>query len=371
MHFVTFNVPYPANYGGVIDVYYRIRALSQLGVKIHLHCYTYGRPPAPQLEMLCEDVHYYRRVTLPHKLLSHEPYIVSSRHSRQLLQLLLQDNEPVLLDGLHCCWLLPLLRQTNPARIILVRAHNVEHHYYAQLAQSESLPLRRWYLRSDARKLERYEPVLHYASHILAISPGDWKYFLQQQYAPVTLVCGSHGCDELTIPTGFGRFVLVHGDLSVADNQRSVLLLLDQVVSQVQQPFVIAGNRPSRHLQAAVRRHPNVTLVASPSDDKMQELLAQAHVCLCHTNQATGIKLKLLRALYSSRHCLVNSLMVQGTDLAPLCAVADTPAAMVIALNDLFLHPLTHQQQQQRRLFLSQHYDDALSAAVIKRLLEE
>ena len=28
LHIVAFNVPLPANYGGVIDVFYRLKALS-------------------------------------------------------------------------------------------------------------------------------------------------------------------------------------------------------------------------------------------------------------------------------------------------------------------------------------------------------
>lgn len=369
MHIVSFNIPYPANYGGVIDVFYRIRALSRLGVRIHLHCYTYGRLPAPELNKYCADVHYYHRSTLPHKLLMREPYIVSSRQSHELLQRLLQDHEPVLLEGLHCCWLLPLLRQADPHRILLVRAHNVEHHYYDQLAHSEQHLLRRWYLRSDARKLQRYEPVLRYASNILACCRGDEEYFIRMHYAPVALVSSSHGCDDMMAPTGFGKFVLIHGDLSVADNQCSVSLLLDRVVSQVQQPFVFAGKNPPRQLQQEITRHPNATLVANPSETKMQELMSQAHVCILHTNQATGIKLKLLRTLYSSRYCLVNSLMVEGTDLAALCSVADTPSAMMTAIADIFQHPFTQQQRQQRRQLLSQFYDDSISAAVVKSML--
>ena len=43
LHIVAFDIPQPANYGGVIDVFYKIKALTNLGVKVHLHCYEYGR----------------------------------------------------------------------------------------------------------------------------------------------------------------------------------------------------------------------------------------------------------------------------------------------------------------------------------------
>ena len=62
LHIVSFDVPYPADYGGVIDVYYKIKALADQGVSIILHCYQYGRPEQKELEGLCEKVYYYPRL---------------------------------------------------------------------------------------------------------------------------------------------------------------------------------------------------------------------------------------------------------------------------------------------------------------------
>jgi hypothetical protein len=46
LHIISFNVPYPLIMAGVIDVFYRIKALHDAGVKIHLHCFQYGREVA-------------------------------------------------------------------------------------------------------------------------------------------------------------------------------------------------------------------------------------------------------------------------------------------------------------------------------------
>lgn len=61
LHIVSFDVPYPANYGGVIDVFYKAKALAAKGVKVHLHCFQYGRKPSMVLENLFFEVNYYRR----------------------------------------------------------------------------------------------------------------------------------------------------------------------------------------------------------------------------------------------------------------------------------------------------------------------
>ena len=43
LHVIAFDVPFPADYGGVIDIYYKIKAIHKEGVDIKLHIYNYGR----------------------------------------------------------------------------------------------------------------------------------------------------------------------------------------------------------------------------------------------------------------------------------------------------------------------------------------
>ncbi|MBK9336053.1 MAG: hypothetical protein IPM98_05510 [Lewinellaceae bacterium] len=62
LHVVSFDIPYPANYGGVIVIYNQIKALHQLGVKVILHCFQYGnRTEQGILEKYCHEVNYYPR----------------------------------------------------------------------------------------------------------------------------------------------------------------------------------------------------------------------------------------------------------------------------------------------------------------------
>jgi hypothetical protein len=63
LNIISFNVPYPPDYGGVIDVFNKIRWLSEIGVGIYLHVFTYNRPADKELEKYCEKVFYYKRKT--------------------------------------------------------------------------------------------------------------------------------------------------------------------------------------------------------------------------------------------------------------------------------------------------------------------
>ena len=98
LHLISFDVPLPANYGGVIDVFYKIKALTSLGVKIHLHCFEYGRSKSNELEDLCEEVHYYHRKTTRGYLFRRRPFIAVTRSSEELVQRLLQDEYPILFE---------------------------------------------------------------------------------------------------------------------------------------------------------------------------------------------------------------------------------------------------------------------------------
>jgi hypothetical protein len=56
LHIVCHDVPYPPDYGGVFDLYYKIRTLHEQGIQILLHCFTSGREEQPILKTLCEQV---------------------------------------------------------------------------------------------------------------------------------------------------------------------------------------------------------------------------------------------------------------------------------------------------------------------------
>ena len=61
LHIVSFDVPFPTNYGGVIDVFYKLKALHKQGVEIYLHVYEYGIGEQKELLNYCKEVFYYPR----------------------------------------------------------------------------------------------------------------------------------------------------------------------------------------------------------------------------------------------------------------------------------------------------------------------
>ena len=361
LHIIAFDVPYPANYGGVIDVFYRVKSLSEAGVEVHLHCFEYGRGEQEILNRYYE-VKYYKRDTSFAKQLSLTPFIVNSRRSEALVQDLLQDDYPILCEGLHTTAVLSDKRLKN--RKIYVRAHNVEHDYYKGLGDSEKCGWKKLFYLIEAWKLKRYEPVLKNASGIFAISQKDADYF-SKRYKNVTLVPGFNAADSVCSETGRGACVLYHGNLSVKENEDAAKWLIENVFCEFNFHCIVSGLNPSDKLKKLTDKYSNVTLVANPDDAEMIDLLRQAQVNILVTNQPTGLKLKLLNALYNGRFCLVNSDMVKGTSLDSLCIVADEPAQMIAEIKRLMEEDFTKDDIEERDAQMRQLYDNEANARKI------
>lgn len=355
LHIIAFDIPYPANYGGVIDVFYKARELAEKGVKIHLHCFQYGRRPSTHLKKLFHDIHYYKRDISKMHLIKSQPYIVSSRFSEELVQNLLKDDYPILMEGLHTSALLEEPRLEGRKRII--RTHNIEHEYYQNLAKVESDIFKKYYFYNEASKLKRYEKVLKKADLILVISKHDEQYFAKH-YEHVEFVPAFHPFKTVTCKPGKGKYVLYHGNLSVAENSNAARFLLNDVFDDLDIPFKVAGLSPSKLLINQFTNHKNIELVPNPDDNTLHKLIENAHVNISITAQRTGLKLKLLNTLYNGRFCLVNDKMLNGSELDDLCIIANNKGSIKRTIKALFEKEFKPENVDERISKLSTLYNN-------------
>jgi hypothetical protein len=366
LHIVSFDVPSPPDYGGVIDVYYKLRALHQLGLKVHLHCFQYGRPASKKLNEVCAKVSYYPRNTSPFALLSSLPFIVATRKSAALLQALSADNAPVLFEGLHSCAYLG--SDALKGKLKIVRTHNIEHDYYSGLARVERAFFRRTYFEREAAKLEKFEAVLNTAQYILAISPADAEQ-LATRYKGVEHVMAFHPNESVNAPEGSGDFALYHGNLEVGENNQAALFLVNEVFSKLNYRLVIAGNKPSDELKTAAAEFSNVEIKAGISTAEIDRLIHTAHINVLPTFQATGIKLKLLAALFNGRHCVVNSPMVANTGVESACIIADSAEAMRSTIEKTAAVTFQSADIDKRKAVLGERFSNRMNGEKILRLL--
>lgn len=338
LHIVSFDVPYPPNYGGVIDVYYKIQALHQAGIKVHLHAYEYGRGNAEALKPFCESIQLYKRNVAKTNLFKKIPYIIATRASEKLVSNLTIHNYPILFEGLHTTFFLNDKRLKKHRKI--VRTHNIEHLYYLNLAKIERSIFKRYYFFNEASKLRRFEPILTHADGIAVISHNDYKYF-SNRYKNVQVISAFHPNNNVNIAEGSGDYALYHGNLSVGENNSAAIYLIENVFNTIEIPLIIAGNKPSKELRNIASQHSNIILKSNLSNDDIFQLIHNAHVNILPTFQATGIKLKLLAALFNGRHCLVNTPMIKNTGLEDLVVIKDQADMMRNELVRMFNKPFS------------------------------
>jgi len=367
LHIVCLDVPYPPDYGGVFDLFYKIKTLNKLGVKINLHCFEYGRGEQPQLNQYCEEVHYYQREKLVQGIPLRLPYIVSSRINPALIKNLLKDNYPVLLEGIHCTYY--LYHGELNGHKVLVRLHNVEYEYYKQLAKSSNNFYKKIYYNLESRLLQKYERSVAKKAKFIAVNEKDKEAYQKNfsakriEFLPVFLPF-----NKVESELGKGNFCLYHGNLSVAENEKAALWLLENIVKCLTDfNFIFAGKNPSESLKNEQLKNKNVQLIQNPSHNEMQELIRNAHIHLLPSFNSTGIKIKMLNALFNGRFVITNKVSLEGTGLETLCCIEENPSGYIKRITELFAIDFDENQINKRKVILENLYDNEKNG---KRLIK-
>jgi hypothetical protein len=339
----------------MIDTFNRIRLLHIAGVEIHLHCFSYGREQSPVLESLCKTVTYYSRkhgVIHQLKLL---PYIVSTRMSPELVENLNKNDYPILFDGLHTTGIIGHSSLTSRKKI--VRMHNIEHNYYAALAGNEIRLDKKLYYLAESAKLIKYEKVLAGADHVFSVSPSDNDYF-NKRYHNSILMPSSHPFDNVSIQAGSGDYVIYHGDLSVGENSTIAVFLATEVFPNLDSLCIIAGKNPPESLKRITGKFKNIQLVSNPTNREMGKLISEAHINILPVSRMNGLKLKLLYALYTGKHLVINSEMSKGLEQGTHYHIADSSSEMISLISRLMNQPFTEEMINEREKFLCSNFNN-------------
>lgn len=342
-------------------MFHRIKSLHREGIKIHLHCYEYGRGRPKELEAFAAEVNYYERGDAASTLFSPLPHIIRSRTSRALLERLRQDDHPVLFEGEHTTW--PLTQGDWSGRKVVIRLHNIESDYYRSLAHDVRSPFKKLFFALEARKLRNYERDIIRQYPIAAISAREARYCREKLGARQVMELPAFiGWDLPMCHEGVGTFCLFHGNLSVPENERTAIWLLEKVFRKLELPFVIAGKAPSARLVRLAHRWQHTCIVADPSGTEMQDLIRKAQVQVLPAHTRHGVKFKLLNGVFCGRHIVANEAMVSGSHVESACHLAETAEGFQSVIMQLYRKPFTEEEIDLRAGLLQQYYDNAAHA---------
>lgn len=348
LNIVSFDVPYPPNYGGVIDVFFKLKALSELGIKIHLHTFEYGRGKHKELNEICESVTYYKRNMSPFSLFSSTPFIVKSRANKKLITNLNANRFPVLLEGLHTSSNLEKIKAKT-----YIRTHNIEHKFYNGLAKSEQNIFKKLFFFSEKIKLKSYESILYKTKNNFTISPAEQTYFSAKYGEKSIYVPAFHRADFKEHKAQKGEFVLWHGDLRVSDNIKASKEIIDTFKNSTIK-LIIASSFEEKSVINKINEAKNIDFVKVNNQEILDDLLEKAHINVLLTYQKTGIKLKLLYSLYQGKFIIANNKMIDDTGLESLCVRANSSEEILKQAENLFNRDFTTSIIEKRKQILAE-----------------
>ncbi len=370
MHIISLTTPFPVDYGGVLDLFYKLPTLKQQSVQIHFHCFENGSGEQIELNKHCASVNYYKRRKGIKGFSFLLPFIVSSRINETLFQNLLKDDFPILMEGIHCTYLLNDTRFNNRTKI--VRLHNVEYKYYHQLFKSATSLFHKIYYCWESYQLKKYEKnIATKVNNFWAVTIADADLYRKEfnckaiDFLPIFIPTGW----QLKCLEGKGNYCLYHGDLSVDTNEKTVIWLMEKVFEKIKLPFVIAGKNPSKKLERLAHAEQHTCLVANPSEKEMQDMIAKAHIHILPSLSTTGIKIKLLNALFNGRYVIANNATVEGSGLESMCMIADDANSIIEKITELFSEPFNSEMIEERKKNLGKMFCNETNAkSIVERI---
>jgi hypothetical protein len=360
IHIVCLDAPSPPDYGGAIDMYYKIKALAGIGKKIILHYYSYNLSRnAAGLETFCEAIYSYSRKPFYRSLPFTKPFIVSSRINKDLIERLNSDDYPILLEGLHCAGIIPYLKKKER---IVIRMHNEEVSYYHHLAKTTASIFKRTYYKQESKLLGNYQRKMDKEVKCASLSETDVDVFKRTYgFQHTHFIPCFIPWQAVFINEGKGAYCLYHGNMQVSENEEAALWLIQKVFSKVRFPLIIAGKGISRRLKEKAKTLPYISLVTDPSIRVIEGLIQAAQINLLPSMNTTGVKLKLLNAMLNGRHCITNSNGIKGSKIGGGVIIKDTVEDWQKEIEILMQQAFTLAQVKQRVELLSL-YNNTLNA---------
>lgn len=314
---------------------------------------------------MCEKVFYYKRPAGLKYFFSSIPYIVKTRSPEELLGNLEQLPFPILFEGIHTTGFHN--HKALNTRHKIIRTHNIEYKYYRNLTRSEKNLFRKFFFLSESVKLNRYEKRLSGKIKIAAISENDKIHYRQCGY-DAHYIPAFHPFDTVMSLEGTGDYILYHGDLSVPDNEKSAMFIIEKIDGQTRFPLIVAGKDPSEILKKAGTASQNIKIIENPSSGEMSDLIMNAHINLLHSYQATGIKIKLLYSLFQGRHCLVHKNVIINSGLDDLCHTWETDDQLIEKIRQLTDKSFTKAESEKRNKKLHDNFSNRKNITQLLRL---
>ena len=249
------------------------------------------------------------------------------------------DFDIVQLEGPYLSYYIPSIKGKT---MIALRAHNHEHRIWKLLAKQESNPLKRFYLKNLAKRIERLEiKILSEVDLLVPISDEDKKGFDQLGHALPVIVIPT-GIDISKYPInenedGIKLFFI--GALDWGPNQEGLDWFFSEVWPEIRMKWPeltlhLAGRNPAYYFNG--RNLPGNVRLEGEVEDAI-EFIHHNTVMIVPLLTGSGIRIKILEAMAMGKTVISTTIGASGIKAmhGEHLFLADSPAEFVTVLEYL------------------------------------
>jgi len=270
------------------------------------------------------------------------PYSVASHSSQALRQAVQSHARRHRIDvwQVEAIMLVDALADLESCPKVII-AHNVESLIWQRYFEAAVNPLKRWYIKQQWRKFERFERrAFAAATRVVAVSEQD-ATLIRDRFGGRDVDVVDNGIDrdyfEAVQPDPDPRTILFLGSLDWRPNLDAVGLLLDRIFPGVRAAdpsarLCLVGRKPPEALVRRVQGFAGVELHADVPD--VRPYLARSGVMVVPLRIGGGSRLKILEAVAAGLPVISTRVGAEGLELVPGVnyIAADEPQAMTDAL---------------------------------------
>lgn len=328
------RIPYPLKDGGAIGSFNFVKGYAKAGCMVHVLAMNTSRHYVERKHLsdnllkyaTLDDVYVDNRITVTgaaRNLFKDVSYIterfISNSFSQKLEQVLRAEHFDVVhVDGLPCAWYTDIIRKNSKA-LISYRAHNVEHYIWERIAEKDSNPLKKWYLKIQSSRLKKYEAeALAKMDVVMTISKedDDMVHHFSPKAKTRLVPAGFDVEDELPKGNSAVNPLFFIGALDWMPNIQGVDWFFETIWPSLSKAypelvFKIAGKKmPYRILGL---KSQNVIPVGEVEEAK--EFIRDGGVMIVPIISGSGIRIKILEAMALGKCVVATTIAAEGLGL--------------------------------------------------------
>lgn len=356
---VCSDFPYPPNHGLRVDTWGRIKALSELGCKLHLVVCGKQQPDDADIKAVRN---YVEEIVLcPRKSKLADALRVTPMQAQSRAELgripLADDYDYVLLEGDYVYPILdnPRIRRERA----ILRVHNDEAVYFKALARSATSLLHKLYYRMESGKFAALQKKMRTRiDKYLFISNKEFERFRALDPTAQSLFLPPPVDGEAFRVGSFRtRHVVFVGSLFMPNNREAIEWYLAHIhpglLDVPGYKFVVAGNSRNQGL-GWLEAHDLTNVEVHDTPASLEDIYANGYLFVNPMRNGAGVKLKTIEAIQNGLPVVSTSVGCEGTGLidGEHMLLADEPWHFLGHIRTLLADPA----KAQALLEASQHF---------------